>query len=62
LDIVLDIVQGAGRNRQDSLSGQFARAYDTSSSSTTSAAYHPAMEDPFIANQMLYELSESEDD
>ena len=62
LDIVLDIVQGAaGRNKlpEDSLSGQFSR---TSGSSSSSTYYEPFMEDPFMANQMLDELSESEDD
>jgi hypothetical protein len=61
LDIVLDIVQGAGRNRQDSLSGQFGKASGASPPSSP-ASYEPTMDDPFMANQMLYELSESEDD
>ena len=61
LDIVLDIVQGAGRNKnqEDSLSRQYSR---TSGASSSSTHYEPTMEDPFMANQMLNELSESEDD
>jgi len=71
LDIVLDIVQGAARSRQDSsLSSQFSRSSSssgegrspTSTSGSTASSYEPTMEDPFMANQMLYELSESEDE
>lgn len=64
LDVVLDIVQGAGRNRQESsLSARFGSGSSSrSSSASTSSLYEPTMDDPSLANQMLFELSESEED
>lgn len=69
LDIVLDVVQGAGTRStgtgtgtttgNSALSSQFSTS---SRSSPNHDHYEPTMEDPFMANQMLFELSESEDD
>lgn len=53
LDVVLDVVQGAGKASASSLSSKFSRPHDK---------YEPNMEDPAQANQMLFELSESEDE
>jgi hypothetical protein len=78
LDIVLDVVQGAGArggrgasssgsNTQDTntntnLSSQYAASLTSSSQQSYHDNYEPGMEDPSMANQMLFELSESEED
>lgn len=78
LDIVLDVVQGAGgrgRNNNNnraaaaagqqppqSLSSQFTSSRRTTTQQQHHDHYEPDMEDPSMANQMLFELSESEED
>lgn len=62
LDIVLDVVQGAGQSTTSALSSQFTSSRTSSSQQQPPHDhYQPTMEDPTMANQMLFELSESED-
>jgi hypothetical protein len=54
LDIVLDIVKGVGKRNEMNMNPH--------SHSSEQQQYTPTMEDPSLANNLLFELSESEDE
>jgi hypothetical protein len=58
LDVLLDILKGAGKSRSGS---EYAYASNPSGF-PTHPQIDPAMEDPFKASDLLFELSESEDE
>jgi hypothetical protein len=58
LDVLLDVLKGAGKSKSGS-----EHAYTTNPRSfPTESQIDPAMEDPAKANDLLFELSESEDE
>mmetsp|Transcript_27171 Transcript_27171/g.48259 ORF Transcript_27171/g.48259 Transcript_27171/m.48259 type:complete len:344 (-) Transcript_27171:241-1272(-) len=66
LDLLLDILKGKGSNRFATQQGSSANSGFGTFSSTTATSdsvfSDPRMEDPSLANNLLYELSESEEE
>ena len=63
LDVLLDILKGAGRNPQNmASSAYFPKTNNNDNSNGAFGVWEPEMDDPSVANSLLFELSESEDD